>query len=83
MGRGDLTAHGFRSSFSVWCTERTAFPWEARELPLAHAVHDKVVEAYMRSDLLEKRRAVMAAWAHYCTAPETAGEVVPLVITGR
>src|SRR5262249_33278193 len=41
MGRGDLTAHGFRSSFSDWCAEQTNFPAEVREMALAHAVGDK------------------------------------------
>jgi hypothetical protein len=31
MGRGDLTAHGFRSSFRDWAAERTSFPREVAE----------------------------------------------------
>ncbi len=42
MGRGDLTAHGFRLSFSDWCAEQTNFPAEVREMALAHTVSDKV-----------------------------------------
>ena len=30
MGRDDLTAHGFRSTFSDWCAEQTNFPSEVR-----------------------------------------------------
>ena len=41
MGRQDLTTHGFRSTFSDWCAERTAFPAEVREIALAHTVGDK------------------------------------------
>jgi hypothetical protein len=41
MGQGELTVHGFRSSFSDWCPEQTNFPAEVRELALAHAVLDK------------------------------------------
>jgi integrase len=33
--------HGFRSTFSDWCAERTATPAEVREMALAHAVGDK------------------------------------------
>lgn len=33
MGRGDLTAHGFRSSFRDWAAERTTFPAEVAEMP--------------------------------------------------
>jgi integrase len=66
MGRGDLTAHGFRSAFSDWCAEQTNTPSEVREMALAHAVGDKVEAAYRRGDLFEKRRELMAAWGRYC-----------------
>ena len=78
MGRGDLTAHGFRSTFSDWCAERTATSSEVREMALAHAVSDKVEAAYRRGDLFEKRRQLAAQWGRFCASPPTAGEVVPL-----
>jgi integrase len=68
MGRGDLTTHGFRSTFSDWCSELTEFPAEVREMALAHTVGDKVEAAYRRGDLFEKRREIMRAWAKYCGA---------------
>jgi integrase len=70
MGRGDLTTHGFRSSFRDWVAERTDFPSEVAEMALAHAVSDKVEAAYRRSDLFEKRRRLMDAWARFCSGPE-------------
>lgn len=78
MGRGDLTAHGFRSTFRDWAAERTAFPSEVAEMALAHAVGDKVEAAYRRGDLFEKRRALADAWARYCERSEGGGEVVAL-----
>jgi integrase len=79
MGRGDITVHGFRSTFSDWCSERTNFSAEVREMALAHAVGDKVEAAYRRGDLFPKRRQLMAAWAKFCAAaPAATGEVVPL-----
>lgn len=69
---GDLTAHGFRSSFRDWAAERTAFPAEVAEMALAHVVGDKVEAAYRRGDLFEKRREVMDAWGWYCAAPPAA-----------
>jgi integrase len=69
MGRGDLTAHGFRSTFSDWCSEQTNFPAEVREMALAHTVSDEVEAAYRRGDLLRKRRQLMDAWARFCGAP--------------
>ena len=60
MGRGDLTTHGFRSSFRTWAAERTAFPREVVEAALAHVIGDKVEAAYQRGDLFDKRRRLMA-----------------------
>jgi integrase len=67
MDRGDLTAHGFRSSFRDWAAECTNFPREVVEMALAHAIGDKVEAAYRRGDLFEKRRRLMDAWAKFCT----------------
>ncbi len=66
MGRGDLTAHGFRSTFRDWCAERTSFPAEVAEMALAHSVGDKVEAAYRRGNLFIKRRELMDAWASEC-----------------
>lgn len=79
MGRGDLTAHGFRSTFSDWCAEQTAFPSEVREMALAHTVSDKVEAAYRRGDMFAKRRQLMDAWATYCDPGQPGGNVVALV----
>jgi len=46
MGRDDLTAHGFRSTFRDWAAERTNFPSEVAEMALAHTVSDKTEAAY-------------------------------------
>ena len=67
MGRSDLTMHGFRSTFRDWAAENTLFPREVCELALAHKIADGAEAAYWRSDLVEKRRALMNAWAEYCT----------------
>lgn len=78
MGRGDLTAHGFRSSFRDWAAERTTFPTAVAEMALAHTVSDKVEAAYRRGDLFQKRRQLSDAWAKYCAAAPAAGQVVPI-----
>jgi integrase len=54
MGRADLTAHGFRSTFRDWAAERTSVAPEVAEAALAHTVANKVEAAYRRSDLFEK-----------------------------
>jgi integrase len=57
--------HGLRSTFRVWVAERTDFDGEMAEIALAHKVGSKVRQAYDRSDLLEKRRAMMAEWGEF------------------
>jgi integrase len=78
MGRGDLTAHGFRATFKTWATERTNFPRELVEAALAHVLDDKTEAAYQRGDMLEKRRRLMDAWAEFCAKRAPAGTVVSL-----
>jgi integrase len=78
MKRGDLTAHGFRSTFSDWAAERTGYPREVVEMALAHAVENKVEAAYRRGDLFEKRRQLMDTWARFCDLPPATRKVVEL-----
>ena len=48
MRRFKMTAvpHGFRSTFTDWCAERTAYPSEVREMALAHAIGNETEAAY-------------------------------------
>src|SRR5690606_23141624 len=78
MGRDDLTAHGFRSTFRDWAAELTNFPREVAEMALAHTIEDKVEAAYRRGDLFEKRRQLMEAWARHCATAAAKGKVVPI-----
>ena len=59
------TVHGFRSSFRDWASENTDASYAVMELALAHDVGSGVVQSYARSDLLERRRGLMEAWADY------------------
>ncbi len=59
--------HGFRSSFRDWASD-TGQPRELAEAALAHAVGNAVERAYARSDLLERRRGLMATWSAYIDA---------------
>lgn len=72
-----VTAHGFRSTFRDWIAEQTNWPAELAEAALAHVVADKTVAAYQRGPMLEKRRAMMAAWADHCEGA-SGGNVVRL-----
>jgi integrase len=78
MGRADITAHGFRSTFRDWVGEHAKEPREVAEAALAHVVKDKSEAAYARSDLLERRRPLMAKWAQYCGEDLGAGNVVQM-----
>jgi integrase len=75
MGRSDLTAHGFRSTFRDWAAEATSYPNHVVEQALAHAIGNAVEAAYRRGDLFTKRVALMDDWARYLAQP--AAEVVP------
>ena len=57
--------HGLRSTFRTWVAEQTDFPGELAEMALAHAVGSAIERTYKRTTLIEKRRALMAAWAKY------------------
>jgi integrase len=77
IGADGATVHGFRSSFRDWCGNETSFPREIAEQALAHATGSAVEQAYRRGDALEKRRALMEAWAAFCE-PQDESNVVPL-----
>lgn len=76
MGRDDLTAHGFRSTFRDWAAERTNFPPDVAEMALAHTIDDKVEAAYRCGDLFEKRQRLMDDWATFCARPAADGGAV-------
>ena len=64
--RRPITAHGFRSSFRTWAEEVATFPHAVIEQAMGHQVGTQVERAYRRTDILEKRRAMMEAWAQWC-----------------
>lgn len=75
-----FTVHGTaRSSFRDWAADQTAFPREIAEAALAHVNADKVEAAYLRSDLFDRRRRLMQAWAEFVAGPVlAAGDVVQI-----
>ena len=68
MERGDITVHGFRSSFRDWAEERTNYKRSVVEAALAHTVRDKVEGAYLRSKLFNQRIPLMDAWSAFAMA---------------
>ncbi len=77
MNITNATVHGFRSTFRDWAGDATLFQREVAEAALSHKVGDAAEQAYRRGDALEKRRALMEAWANYCESVEK-GNVIPL-----
>jgi integrase len=73
-----VTAHGFRSTFRTWAEEVATVPHAVVEQAMGHQVGGKVERAYRRTDLLEKRRELMDAWARYCAPPEAESNVTPM-----
>jgi integrase len=72
-----VVPHGFRSTFRDWAGETRPEGREVVEAALAHTIKDKAEAAYARSDLLEKRRLLMDAWAEHCVPPP--GETLQLM----
>ena len=61
-----ITAHGFRATFRTWAEEVATVPHAVIEQAMGHQVGGAIERAYRRTDLLEKRRELMDAWAAYC-----------------
>ena len=61
------TVHGFRGAFKSWAME-TGVDRALAELSLAHQYMGNVESAYVKTDLLEKRRPVMERWGAHVTA---------------
>lgn len=63
----DGRPHGLRSSFRMWVQDTDACGWEVSETVLNHKIGNMVERAYARSDMIDRRRAVMEAWAAHVT----------------
>ena len=75
---GTPTPNGRRSSFRDWAAEATDHPREVAEAALAHKVRSQAEAAYARSDLLDRRREVMQAWAAYLAGKRRDPEAEPI-----
>ena len=62
--RNRLVAHGLRSMARSWMADHGA-RFEVAEACLAHVVGSAVSRAYQRSDFLDSRRPLMAAWSAF------------------
>ena len=65
LGHGDVTVHGFRSSFRDWAAEQTTVPGDVVEAALAHTIRNRVEAAYRRTNYFDKRIVLMDKWAEF------------------
>ncbi len=61
-----IVPHGFRATFRTWAEEMTHATNATIEEAMGHVVGTAVERAYRRTDVLERRRALMDAWAEHC-----------------
>ncbi|WP_050931438.1 tyrosine-type recombinase/integrase [Aestuariivita boseongensis] len=74
--------HGLRSTFRQWAAEH-GYPRDMAEIALAHFIGSEVERAYQRSDMLERRRDMMTAWAAFLRGEaKVDGNVVKLGAAG-
>lgn len=72
----EVVPHGFRATFSTWVDDTRPAAREAAEKALAHEVANRVSGSYRRSDLFDRRVALMAEWAaHVAGAAEARAAV--------
>jgi integrase len=76
--KSQTSVHGLRAAFRTWAQEQTNFPWELAEMTLGHTVGSRVERAYARGSALQKRVAIMQAWARFLAEPPQPGKVIPL-----
>ena len=60
-----FTVHGFRTTFRMWAAEVGDYDQNLAEIALAHSQDKKVEGAYMRSKLIDKRRAMMENYSQF------------------
>jgi integrase len=61
------TVHGFRSSLSDFIVETTQYGEQFADMCIAHKTRGKITRAYVRSELLAKRRDVSERWSAFVT----------------
>ncbi|WP_417807085.1 tyrosine-type recombinase/integrase [Thioclava sp.] len=73
--------HGLRSTFRDWAAE-LGYPRDMAEMALAHDVGSVVERAYRRSDMLERRRAMMSKWADFLEGDASNADVTQISSAG-
>ncbi len=71
-----VTVHGFRTTFATWAMENTDADEATIERCIGHVVGSASRRAYLRSTMLEARRAIMESWGGFVAGPATKAAAV-------
>lgn len=74
---GEVTVHGFRSTFSTWANE-TGYDFDVIEKTLAHVDRNAVRAAYNSATYVEKRRQLLQDWADLIDAKREGANIIPI-----
>jgi integrase len=74
LGIDNTSLHGFRSSWSDWCSEIGDVPRDVAEFQLGHRVGSAVEQAYRRMSAIDARRQAVEKYARWLSG-ET-GQVI-------
>jgi integrase len=75
--KGDVTAHGFRATFSTTMNE-LGHNADVIEKVLAHVPRNKIRAAYHRAQYIEERRVLLQTWADMIDAKRKGADVIPI-----
>lgn len=75
--KSEVTAHGFRATARTMLHEILQFSPDAIEAQLAHAVPDRLGQAYNRTQHLAERRRMLGVWADYLDGLKAGAKVIP------
>lgn len=74
---GELTLHGWRSTFSTWAYE-TGYDGNVIEITLAHVDKNAVRAAYNNATYMDKRRQLLQDWADLLDAKREGAKIIPI-----
>lgn len=74
---GELTVHGWRSTFSTWAYE-SGYDGNVIEITLAHVDKNTVRGAYNHATYMDKRRQLLQDWADTLDAKREGAKVIPI-----
>ena len=70
-----VTVHGMRSALRTYALDEAKCAFEVAEFALGHVVGTTAAQAYLRSDALERRRALLDLWGAFVSPPPS-GDIV-------